>query len=282
MLQHYNPNYSMPNYNYNSNSNFNPNLGHFLPPSNIPVAARHYRPNQQNFSVFNSKKPQQYNHPPYRTFKPKQQLKTTPTINTAMSEAISVALKESLEFTKSEDCSTAAKHVITLLSHLLAQASPTAINPVDEHRRQHSIIISGLSESESEFPQERAEEDTAEVKNLLDVLDIEAMPITVYRMGERDNDRPRLIKVEMPTKGHIRLIHQNKARLAKSKNYSTVRIRPSMTKEQRESRKLLIDQCNDMRKKDNTNQYDYVIWRNQVVARAEIPTLLTKINATQP
>ncbi|KAI1691458.1 hypothetical protein DdX_21875 [Ditylenchus destructor] len=183
-------------------------------------------------------------------------------------------IKSSKAFCETDECSPAAKQIIALLTSLLEASSTNSqlhsTESIDEHRRQHSIVIANLPESANGSAQTRVREDTKHVKDILDQLEIEAAPITVYRMGKRGENSPRLLKVEMPTKQHTRRILQTKNNLSNSQVYSQVRIRASLTPEDLAKRAELIKKCNEMRTSDPDKQHDFVVWRGQIIRRAEI------------
>ena len=91
--------------------------------------------------------------------------------------------------------------------------------------------------AESEKPSARQNSDLKAVQSLLDELDVEAKPVTVYRMGPREDDdgnkRTRLLKVVMPASVHARLALKNSKNLKNVDGYKKVFVRPSLTREER-------------------------------------------------
>lgn len=118
--------------------------------------------------------------------------------------------------------------------------SPSSVLPntrdsccCDEHQRRHSVVISGITESESASPSARAKYDCDFVSKILDHLDVQCTTDKVYRLGKPREDRCRLIKVVLPTTYFQNLVIRRAPRL-RSFSYKGVFIRPSLTKEERE------------------------------------------------
>ncbi|KAH7714216.1 hypothetical protein AAVH_18432, partial [Aphelenchoides avenae] len=59
-------------------------------------------------------------------------------------------------------------------------------------------------ESPKPKPPERRADDLLQVSSILDTLNSEAVPVAVYRMGKKDPDRPRIMKVVFATRHHQR------------------------------------------------------------------------------
>ncbi|KAK6029926.1 hypothetical protein OSTOST_03953, partial [Ostertagia ostertagi] len=110
--------------------------------------------------------------------------------------------------------------------------TPTAID-ADLHR---SIVIAGVPEYRSPNSVERANYDYQSTCSVLSFLDIEYLPSAVYRMGIPNPNRPRLLKVVLPTSRFQRQAVQRAPRL-RSFSHRGVHLRPSLTKEERERRR---------------------------------------------
>lgn len=74
-------------------------------------------------------------------------------------------------------------------------------SPSSEADRElkRSIILSNLPESSSNSVAAKIAHDCACVRQILDFLDIECIPTAVYRMGKPGQNRPRIVKVVLPT-----------------------------------------------------------------------------------
>ncbi|KAI1710078.1 hypothetical protein Ddc_13618 [Ditylenchus destructor] len=266
--------------NYNQSPGFFQNYGQYpmMPFNNVTVRRRPQQmpfPNNTNFGK-NSRK----QHQP----KPKPNPKPTEQVLGSSLDKYTQAIEASVQFSQSEECSPAAKTVISLLAGLLQTATQqihtTAYDPVEEHRRQRSVVLANVPETESTSAQTRVNEDNKKVMEILDELDIEARPLTVFRMGKTDGKTPRLLKVELPTRGHTQQTIQSKAKLQKSTRFASVRVRASLSKEDRDRRHELIAKCTELRAKDPENKHDFIIWRNEVIARNDIPDRLASEKST--
>lgn len=102
-----------------------------------------------------------------------------------------------------------------------------------DHELERSIALSHVPESASSKPSEKYSHDIAYVMELLDFLDIECAPVSVYRMGRLMQNRPRLIKVVLPSSKHQRLAIRRTPRLCFSLTQKGVYLRPSLTWEER-------------------------------------------------
>ena len=115
-----------------------------------------------------------------------------------------------------------------------------ALPRVDDYEaieRRRSLVIVGMAESNEQKPSAHQNSDLKAVQSLMDELDVEAKPVTVYRMGPRENDdgtkRTRLLKVVMPASVHARLALKNSKNLKNVDGYKKVFVRPSLTREER-------------------------------------------------
>lgn len=104
----------------------------------------------------------------------------------------------------------------------------------DLHR---SIVVSHVPESPSTKSSDRVSHDLAYVEELLSYLNVECAPVSVYRMGRLAQDRPRLIKVVLPSGQFQRLAIRRAPRLRFSPAHKVIYIRPSLTREERMRRR---------------------------------------------
>lgn len=126
--------------------------------------------------------------------------------------------------------------------HLLRRESGGK-EAMDEEKRLHCVVLTGLPESQSPSPTTRAAEDRKQVLALLDLAEVECLPCNVYRMGQKPGSaaisRPRLVKVELPTKKMARDFLSNRGKFTNIPAYKNVYVRPSMTFQQLARRKDL-------------------------------------------
>nr|CAD2163889.1 unnamed protein product [Meloidogyne enterolobii] len=137
--------------------------------------------------------------------------------------------------------------IIDKLNNISTTISEAAAIAVDEKERQRSLVLIGVGESTASRPTKRAK---AEVLSILDELDVQTLPLAVYRLRNpaQAGQNGRLIKVILPTTAFQRIcLSQWKKKRGEMRNvqkWSKLLIRPSLTpeqlridKEQREKRK---------------------------------------------
>ena len=171
-----------------------------------------------------------------------------------------------------DSCPAYAKTLITQLSSMLKAASsllkaqPSFHDQLEEETRQKSIGIANMPESTQPKSTARAAEDMASALHLIDVCEVEITPISVYRMGTPplpgDNSRPRLIKMVLPTRTHTMQILKRKKALLADPKLRVVRIRESLTLEQRIQYKNLVAECKSKRTETGL---DFIIYANKIV-----------------
>lgn len=98
---------------------------------------------------------------------------------------------------------------------------------------ERSIVLSHVPESTSSKPYDRVSNDYTYVAELLDYLNVEYNPVSVYRMGRLDQNRPRLIKVVLPSSRFQRQATKRAPRLRFYSGHKGVYLRPSLTLEER-------------------------------------------------
>ncbi|KAK6025729.1 hypothetical protein OSTOST_08367, partial [Ostertagia ostertagi] len=113
---------------------------------------------------------------------------------------------------------------------------------IDDSAKNVSVVNSHSSSSESDIEKrrsinsgsaiDRANYDFQCVNSVLNHLDIECVPCSVYRMGRSINDRPRLLKVVLPTSKFQQLAVKRAPRL-RSFQTKGVYLRPSLSFEER-------------------------------------------------
>lgn len=89
---------------------------------------------------------------------------------------------------------------------------------------------------------DRLKEDEAKVQSILNNTEIEVRPLSVFRMGKPSPNRPRLLKVEFPSKSVVARLMRTKNRLKNNNSFNKVFIRPSLNRAQREARKILTQE----------------------------------------
>ncbi|CAK5081868.1 unnamed protein product [Meloidogyne enterolobii] len=113
-------------------------------------------------------------------------------------------------------------------------------------------------------------DDVVAVKHLLDTVGIECTPKSIFRMGvfkQPTTQRSRLLKIIFPTRSfQSDAIKQWK--IKGKKMFQHLNIRPSLTLEQRNRRKHLIDECKKKRQ-ENPDQ-DWIVYADTIILRSEV------------
>nr|CDJ85903.1 unnamed protein product [Haemonchus contortus] len=74
---------------------------------------------------------------------------------------------------------------------------------VESEKRGHSFVFTGLSEAEDKpLPFKRQADLEGKVEKELDVLQVKCRDTEIYRIGKSVPDRPRLVKVVLPSRFH--------------------------------------------------------------------------------
>ncbi|EYC44831.1 hypothetical protein Y032_0448g1643 [Ancylostoma ceylanicum] len=102
--------------------------------------------------------------------------------------------------------------------------------------RQRSIVVAGVPESRDPITSARLTYDFDCVRQILDHLSIEAIPVCTFRMGRPSISRPRLLKVVFPSTFY-RNLALKRAHYLKS-FHTRVFIRPSLSKTERDKIRL--------------------------------------------
>ncbi|KIH68365.1 hypothetical protein ANCDUO_01305 [Ancylostoma duodenale] len=161
-----------------------------------------------------------------------------------------------------------APECIPLLNDLISKLSSFSSELDDKRKR--SIVIYGVKESDKGLPAiERQKQTEKQVESILNVLDIEARPVEIFRMGKPSDGRPRLIKAL-----------RNSHKLRDNPAYSGIFLRRSKIKinaEEREDRALRAE-ARDLNAKEGSGRKIYVVYRQRVVKTSEITSRNTAVS----
>ncbi|VDO26096.1 unnamed protein product [Haemonchus placei] len=131
---------------------------------------------------------------------------------------------------------------------------------VDEDKRSRSFVISGLEEASPQMrPSERQIDLEGKVRDVLDCLNVECRPVEIYRLGKPATDRPRLVKIVLPSKSHWRTAFKNAKNLKFSSQLKSVFVRRSMTQEERSRDYELRQQAKDRNR--GKDKREWVVFR---------------------
>ncbi|CAK5013421.1 unnamed protein product [Meloidogyne enterolobii] len=154
------------------------------------------------------------------------------------------------------------------------QMRDTLLELIEDEKQQKSVVITNLPESNCEHAKDRVAEDFEQVKEILDLCDVECKPSQVYRMGTIAG-RPRLLKVELPTRFFARKFLLNKSKLKNSK-FNNLFVRKSLSKAQRAERSRLIEICKTLHSQNPKS--DHVIYADHVLSAKDIPLFKSNPN----
>ena len=130
---------------------------------------------------------------------------------------------------------------VSPISKIVAESKETApvvcnhkcvADPCEDRERSRAVVLSGVPESDSQYPVGRNDDDVHKVKLVVNSLGVECSPVAVYRMGQM-GPHPRLLKVVLPTSKHQQLLC-NRSRWLRGSQFHGVWLRPSLTKEERD------------------------------------------------
>ncbi|EPB72886.1 hypothetical protein ANCCEY_08022 [Ancylostoma ceylanicum] len=108
---------------------------------------------------------------------------------------------------------------------------------VEEKERLRSVVVFGIRESNEPSATARISHDLPCVKTIFNFLNVECMPVTIYRLGKPGQHLPRLLKIVMPSRYFQRVLLKRAPQLRFFPEKG-IYIRPSLTKEEREQLRL--------------------------------------------
>lgn len=114
----------------------------------------------------------------------------------------------------------------------------------DDPDLKRSIVVYGVTELSCPNAIQRAHHDFNCITDILDFLDIQCLPISVFRMGKPNQDKPRLLKVVLPTSRFQADVLRRAPRLRFFSHHG-IFIRPSLSRLERMRRRDLIRGQND-------------------------------------
>jgi len=141
----------------------------------------------------------------------------------------------------------------------------------EELERERSIVVTGLKESTKKLPSEKMADDSVAITSLLDSVGVECAPRFFYRMGRQsnppNNGHARLLKIVLPSRKFQRELLK-KWKTTGKKSFPQINMRESMTPEQLQRRKELIEECK--RKRMENPQLDWIVYGDAVILRSEV------------
>lgn len=140
---------------------------------------------------------------------------------------------------------------------------------IEEYRereaRKLNLIIHNLQEKEADTPEERKHQDLRDMEDVLQEIDCEEASIEdMQRLGQRNDDKPRLVLLKMKKVADKRkvLMSSKKLKQSDSEDKKRIFITPDMSKSMREQNKKLRQELKDRRESGET---DLIIRNNKIV-----------------
>ncbi|KAL6733767.1 hypothetical protein Aduo_004388 [Ancylostoma duodenale] len=156
-----------------------------------------------------------------------------------------------------------------LLSALMEKISKQCHCECDAEKRARSLVISGLPEpSEDLRASEKQMDLEGKVNQILDVLDVDCRPCEVFRMGRLNGDRPRVVKLVLPSRSYWATALANAHRLRKS-SLASVFVRRSMTADERKRDYELRQEAKERNR--NANGREWVVYKGELKRLQELP-----------
>ncbi|KAF8361979.1 hypothetical protein PRIPAC_72950 [Pristionchus pacificus] len=140
-------------------------------------------------------------------------------------------------------------------------------DPIETEKRNRSIVIENLPESSRSLASERVDDDYSHIKKILDAADIEVRPETVFRMGERRAGKVRPLKVILPRVSSQRALLRQTKKINDRPEYSSVRIRPSLTEKERKEQ---FDLRAKKRELNAKGEGVYVIYAGELMKKDQV------------
>ncbi|KHJ96697.1 hypothetical protein OESDEN_03337 [Oesophagostomum dentatum] len=140
---------------------------------------------------------------------------------------------------------------------------------VNKEKKERSIVITGLTEWGQDKPLfERQKNFEQNVAEILDILKVDCLPEVTYRMGKFDVNKPRTVKVLLPSRSHWVRALSNAYLLRRSK-FSNVYVRRSMSASERTREFELRQEARSRNEGKPTREW--VVYRGQLKHVSELP-----------
>lgn len=168
---------------------------------------------------------------------------------------------------------------LPLLQQLLDLLRQDPREIVEAEKRTRSIVIAGVAEAEPRCsPIERQTHTEEATVKILSALGVEARPTEVYRMGLFTEGKKRLIKCVLPSERFFIQALRNAPTLRSITGFDQIYVRKSMTRAEREQDRALRERAREINLREHNGSKVYVVYRNQVVKRSDIPTIKANLS----
>ncbi|KAF8376151.1 hypothetical protein PRIPAC_82580 [Pristionchus pacificus] len=190
----------------------------------------------------------------------------------------------------------------SVLSDLKLRSTSSIDDAIEKEKRERSVVVQGLPESSAVKASERMADDHARVISMLDLIDLEHSPAAIFRMGEKSETRPRLLKggvtgknardshTENPglarhrsqmRKGREGIRTTQTTFLSKSRTvtskFPNVFVRPSLTKSEREAAFLLREKKRQLK----TEGKDVLIYAGSIIERSQLEAMKKQVRSSR-
>ncbi|KAF8356309.1 hypothetical protein PRIPAC_97932 [Pristionchus pacificus] len=163
----------------------------------------------------------------------------------------------------------------SVLSDLKLRSTSSIDDAIEKEKRERSVVVQGLPESSAMKASERMADDHARVISMLDLIDLEHSPAAIFRMGEKSETRPRLLKVMFHSRT-AQTTFLSKSRTVTS-NFPNVFVRPSLTKSEREAAFLLREKKRQLK----TEGKDVLIYAGSIIERSQLEAMKKQVRSSR-
>ncbi|EYB87365.1 hypothetical protein Y032_0264g615 [Ancylostoma ceylanicum] len=190
---------------------------------------------------------------------------------------------ESFAVPQSQDISTHLNTISSFLNHIpnvprevidsfraLQTAITASCGNCEQYLRQRSIVIHGVPElPKTSLPSIRQADVENKVSEILDTLGVEARPWAVFRMGRRDDNKPRLTKVILPSRSQYFTVLGRARLLRDMAEFKHIYVRASLTEAERRRDFDLRMQARE--RNQALGRKEFVVYRGEIVKISDIP-----------
>ncbi|KAF8374689.1 hypothetical protein PRIPAC_81118 [Pristionchus pacificus] len=163
----------------------------------------------------------------------------------------------------------------SVLSDLKLRSTSSIDDAIEKEKRERSVVVQGLPESSATKASERMTDDHARVISMLDLIDLEHSPAAIFRMGEKSETRPRLLKVMFHSRT-AQTTFLSKSRTVTS-NFPNVFVCPSLTKSEREAAFLLREKKRQLK----TEGKDVLIYAGSIIERSQLEAMKKQVRSSR-
>ncbi|KAK6742457.1 hypothetical protein RB195_009993 [Necator americanus] len=136
---------------------------------------------------------------------------------------------------------------------------------VETEKSGRSIVITGLAEMGADRSLIERQRDLEEkVANVFDALELDCLPEVAYRLGKFNGNKPRLVKVVLPSRSHWARAH-----LLRRLSFSNIFVRKSMTAAERKRDYELRHEARLRNERSSTREW--MVYKDTLTHITELP-----------